>query len=70
MSRLVRPLPFDPPACECRPGYTLCWLCGVTEELAPRHRANGSKPLAHQRQASPTDRRSTAKGKNSEVRAR
>ena len=68
MSRLMRPMPFDPQAYECRPGYTLSWLCGVVEELAPKRRANEAKPLVRQRVALRSDRRSAEKSRNPEVK--
>lgn len=68
MSRLLRPTPFDLQACECRPGYTLRWLCGVTEERALVYHSNGQKPGLSPR-SMPADRAGTRKRENIETKA-
>lgn len=67
MSRLLRPAPFEPQPCECKPGHTLRWLCGITEECArlSRH-CNGSKPHPIRR-CPPADRRRAHKARNVET---
>ena len=32
MSRLTCQLPFESQGYECRPGHTLRWLCGISQE--------------------------------------
>jgi hypothetical protein len=61
MSRLLRLAPFESPACECRPGHTLRWLCGVTDECPglPRHCDERKPRAAHH--CGPADRIETEK---------